>query len=152
MFSIASRLRAGRSGVRIPVGVRDFCFLQNDRPYSEAHQVSWKQFNWFKSWNGEDARTCTHVPSQGLCFFWQEEGWNCYQRVIFFKIVCEYISVCGTTDQSNMVCVRGCSVIQWTLKTCIKFQWTMSKTIPYNMIPESKLPTTGQPLHGKSTQ
>jgi len=34
--SLATKLRAGRSGVRIPVGARDFTLLQNDETGSAS--------------------------------------------------------------------------------------------------------------------
>jgi len=40
MAGIAIRLRTGRAGVRIPVGIRDYFLLQNVQTSSEVHPTS----------------------------------------------------------------------------------------------------------------
>ena len=40
-FGISPRMRSGRFGVRVPVGARDFSFLQNVKTGSGTHPASY---------------------------------------------------------------------------------------------------------------
>jgi hypothetical protein len=54
----ATWLGAGRSGVRIPAGARDFSLLQNIRTVYQAHPASWGSFPGIK----RPGREANHSP------------------------------------------------------------------------------------------
>lgn len=64
VISIVTRVRAGRSGVRIPAGVRDKTLLQDVRNFSATHKASSVSTGGGdKVTGGVSVTTCLHVMS-----------------------------------------------------------------------------------------